>query len=524
MWTKISEYLILHPIIFAIFPILSLYTNNIEEVAFASIVRSLIISLLGMVAILLFWYVVIRDLNKAAVLTTFFLILFFTYGHLYTFLKVDLGLDASIVRHRYLVVIYTGLFFAGTFLILKVFNETNHRMGWLNLLGMGLLVYPMIKIIDFNSKVSEDILISEYLIPNSVPLEIQILNDLPDIYYIILDTYTRADAMKKELGYDTADFLNQLKGMDFFIAECSRSNYASTHESLASSLNMNYLSDLKYLLTQQGLGADDVWLLIRHSLVREMLEKVGYRTVAFDTGYEWSRLNDAEIYLTLYSSPIHAQFLEPFELLQLKTSAGLLLVDYWINSSSMRKQSLFQNVDSVQIKHGEFIKRQLFILDILPDIASYPGHKFVFVHLLIPHVPRVFGPNGEILADPGFYDGDLDGAINEEYDIKGYLNEVQFINSQILEISKEIIAKSKTPPIIIIQGDTGKSGQNIVEILNAYYTRGETNSSLYPSISPVNTFRVILNSYFGAKFDILPDESRRDGEIVFERWAACKEN
>ena len=42
-------------------------------------------------------------------------------------------------------------------------------------------------------------------------------------------------------------------------------------------------------------------------------------------------------------------------------------------------------------------------------------------------------------------------------------------------------------------------------ILNAYYLPGDGSKKLYPSISPVNTFRVVFSHYFGADLDLLPD-------------------
>jgi hypothetical protein len=44
-------------------------------------------------------------------------------------------------------------------------------------------------------------------------------------------------------------------------------------------------------------------------------------------------------------------------------------------------------------------------------------------------------------------------------------------------------------------------------ILNAYYLGGRESSLLYPSISPVNTFRVVLNEFFGMDLELLPDRS-----------------
>ena len=39
----------------------------------------------------------------------------------------------------------------------------------------------------------------------------------------------------------------------------------------------------------------------------------------------------------------------------------------------------------------------------------------------------------------------------------------------------------------------------------AYLPGGSQDSRLYPSISPVNTFRVVFNRYFGARYPLLPD-------------------
>ncbi len=44
-------------------------------------------------------------------------------------------------------------------------------------------------------------------------------------------------------------------------------------------------------------------------------------------------------------------------------------------------------------------------------------------------------------------------------------------------------------------------------ILNAYYFPGVDSSDLYPTISPVNSFRVVLNTYFGLELPLLEDRA-----------------
>ena len=77
-----------------------------------------------------------------------------------------------------------------------------------------------------------------------------------------------------------------------------------------------------------------------------------------------------------------------------------------------------------------------------------------------------------------------------------------------------LIENSNIPPVIIIQGDHGplpdltEDPSQRIPILNAYYLPGiKTDKLLYPYISPVNSFRVVLNSYFGQNLHLLEDKS-----------------
>ena len=79
---------------------------------------------------------------------------------------------------------------------------------------------------------------------------------------------------------------------------------------------------------------------------------------------------------------------------------------------------------------------------------------------------------------------------------------------------------SRGPPVIVLQGDHGPvslltglahpddaSLRERFRILNAYYLAGEADNALYPGITPVNSFRVVLNHVFGARCELLADRS-----------------
>ena len=91
-------------------------------------------------------------------------------------------------------------------------------------------------------------------------------------------------------------------------------------------------------------------------------------------------------------------------------------------------------------------------------------------------------------------------------------------------ILTKILKSSSTPPIIIIQGDHGHLGDRY-SILNAYYLPGKGSQKVYPTISPVNTFRIIFDIYFGGSYGSLPDKSftgEGSGQPIPEMEPDCK--
>lgn len=407
-----------------------------------------------------------------------------------------------------MVILYGVLLVIGLWLIFKRSIDLMASTKFMNLIGIVLVVYPVFKVVNHSVNISiGEEMAQEFAVTALKPHALSGEGDLPDIYYIILDTYTRADALMNDFGFDNSSFLEELRATGFYVADCSRSNYSFTQASLSTSLNMVYLPELDQLLDEFGLDTDDVWLLLKQSLVREQLQAIGYKTVAFDTGYEWSRIENADIYLSLSKDPFRLQLIEPFEAMLIKSTLGLVLTDLQNKFFLTQTDRLLEGINKINFPYRSFVERQLFILDQLPKIPSYPGPKFVFVHLLIPHVPHVFGPEGEIITDTRYYGGGLDDAINDDFFRRGYVNEIRFINSRMLDIKESLIRDSETPPIIVIQGDSGVTKGNWLKIFNAYYLQGEQNLKLYPTISPVNTFRLIFDSYFGTDYGLLSDVS-----------------
>jgi hypothetical protein len=77
----------------------------------------------------------------------------------------------------------------------------------------------------------------------------------------------------------------------------------------------------------------------------------------------------------------------------------------------------------------------------------------------------------------------------------------------MLPILQTLISNSPNPPVIIVQGDHGMQGPNRLKNLSAFYLPGSGKDKLYPTITPVNTFRIVFNTYFGTNLPMLPDKS-----------------
>ena len=279
--------------------------------------------------------------------------------------------------------------------------------------------------------------------------------------------------------------------MGFFVASCGQSNYMRTMLSLATTFNMNYLDSLNPNFAEDP-STD--WLLpyLKHNRVREMLTALGYKTIVFQNTFGNLTWDDASV---VYKPDKLSAMVSPFEGLLLRTT----LVRAWIDNNT-KASDLTDKV----VHRNE----TLYILDKLPDVPGIKGPKLVFVHLIIPHPPFVLGPNGEAIDIP--YSDPGKGTYAEEDYKRGYSDSVIYIDQRMKEIIPQLIEKSKVPPIIVIAGDHGPAPiggeQNSMRNLNAYYLQGKTEN-LYSSITPVNTFRVIFNSFFNGHYELLPDKS-----------------
>lgn len=486
----------LYPILFSIFPVLSLAAYNIDEISLDVIPRPLFVFLL--VGLLLFGVakLMFRDWHRAALTVAVILFFFFIYGQVYNVLEDVTIRGISLFRHRTLLPLFILLLVVSLVLVARYRNRPNSSPYGLNLLSITLLVYPVFQIASNNIQQW-----SAERVVNASSNQVATNTNQPDIYYIILDAYGRADVLQNLLGYDNSNFLAALRQRGFYVADCSQANYAYTEFSLTSSLNYNYLDQLDVSHSRAERIA-----LLKHSAIRSFLDSEGYEIVAFPTGWAFTEWKDADLYVD-YQRPVTT--LTEFETLVLDTTMFRVVSD-------------FRSSNQADASHKDLRRLRVFsLLENIKKVTRWDGNLFVFAHLVVPHLPYTFGPIGEV---PTFQGKD---ATYEEI-AAAYVDQVKFVNKEILDVIDTLIQNSEIPPVIIVQGDHGplpdltEKPAERLPILNAYYLPGvPMDRILYPAISPVNSFRVVLNSYFEQNLPLLedlsyfgPEDDRNENQLV----------
>jgi hypothetical protein len=510
----------LHPFFVGCYMVINLFSKNITEVPVTVIWRPLVILLFFTITFYFLLYLFTKSWQVAGLILSIFIVLFFSYGHFYSLTKnISIG-GMTVFRHRVLLPIWLLISMGYVFFILKRLDlvPTANRLA--NLIALLLITFPVTSIGVFEIK--QTFYASRLANQNEI-ITLDVERAKPDIYYIVLDSYTRQNVLQNVFNFDNTEFISGLEDLGFYVAGCSQSNYGHTKLSLTSTLNMEY-SHIR-LLQDVPKRDFNFWLEpnFKHSQVRTFLEQQGYFTVSFSSGFPWGEWKDADyFYPVIDTDPCSVIRIEPFEDLLIDTTLTRIVNGVrpdWKNQFLRKIRGVCEIVSSTGRSTPESIidspqqlrrERTLFVLETLSEIPKIPGPKFVFVHLILPHPPYVFGPNGEPIDLETGVDLD-DPSVVDEMNLFGYRSQVQYANKRMLEILPIIIENSSSPPVIILQGDHGSvrdgSVMDKMAILNVYYLPQSEYVELYASISPVNSFRVVFNEYFNTSFSLLPDIS-----------------
>ena len=491
---------IIHPILFSIFPVIFIFSENIHLLPVTEIFLPLV-TIVGITVLVLFLSKnKIEYRNKVALIISLIIVLFFTYGYFYGIINDAQLENSEISRHRYLLMPYFGLGIVGITFFIKSNRLFNNATTITNGIAISIIVIISMNIATdvsngnfFGSPelgndekflgVGAQGPLEEFVIDHDSNQDLRtesekIQNIKPDIYYIIPDEYPSNYALKQFFGFDNIEFLTFLETNDFHVVNNSFSNYPSTIQSLTSSLNMEYLDTIT-----EGVDADSknyhlLNELLSDNLVMRKLSSQGYDVV--NIGSLWGPNGG------------------------FKNIKSNLCEFKEVNRDSLSRQLIEKTMISYFYeRYFEQLRRDQIIctyneIELLSEEQNKP--KFIFVHILSPHSPYIFGPNGEHII-PG-------NSINSSpwNERNAHVNQVKFVNKNLIELITKLL-DSENKPIIILQGDTGsgseidwKSPSDVMVIermsnLNAIYFPNNDYNKIH-DLTPVNTFRIIFNEYF----------------------------
>ena len=474
-----------YPLAISAYPVVALLSANVGQIQNSAGMRSLLVSILfGAVLYALVW-LFLRQIHKAALLTSLWLALFFSFGHIYIALDTKYS-DASYTS--WLGAVWIVLFTAALFFVARSRSTFAAAASTFNTIALALLVMAVGQIMLESEPQGVSALGADHA---PVQDDLTVPQNPPDVYYIILDSYAREDFLKAVYGYDNSEFIKALQDRGFYVGACSQSNYVRTEISLASSLNMMYLPELDDEFTPESTARRTLWSSLKHSAARHNFESMGYETVNYATGFAWNELSDADYFMT---PPPFTSGLTEFEGLFLRTTLAKYAQDWgWVDPDAVMGQSFRDRFNNV--------------FDSMDQLANMPGPQFSYIHLISPHPPFVFDAEGNPNYPPDFWNEQREYPYDDYQ--RGYLGQLTYLNTKVLDAVDTILAESETPPIIILQGDHGAWMQpkdRRMWIFNAYYLPGHEDE-LYPTITPVNTFRLIFNAYFGGNYEMLEDIS-----------------
>lgn len=504
----------LSPFLIVIWLILARYNRNVDQLAIHYTFESMLIGLLivSVITAILVWR---KKSQKSYLVFAWFTFAFFIYGDLYA-MFAHIAKQSNVVSFMSQHGFVLGFLALCSFLIINRLYQKKvnpERIVYLaNVILIVLVLFnfvaPIKRMLQTTTKPNIN--------PELASQKVDTKNfEGRDVYYLLFDRYGSNETLKSLYGYDNSEQLEYLRSKGFFLNENAHANYQFTTQSVASTFNLRYFEQEASQYKDTDTTVQPYYDLINHNSAGQFIKKFGYKY--FHIGSWWEPTKRSAEATTSYNraSRIHMFGLRinPNEFTQLVLQ-NTLFEPLLAHTLKLGSVTLFDNdIDIGNIQHDSF----LYQVDTVKALSQKPGDKFVFAHFLMPHPPFVFDANGNRITE-----------IKSEVDKKAFIEQLKYTNTKMRELVEHLQNRPGKKPIIIVQADEGPypkdfyeagvekfdwnkaSTQDLQEkfgIISAYYLPDNPKQQPYMGISPVNTFRLLFNNYFGTDLKLLPDRS-----------------
>ncbi|MDQ3492874.1 MAG: hypothetical protein M3452_06390 [Chloroflexota bacterium] len=487
----------LHPLLLASYAVLFLYASNITELTAGEVLQPLVGAVLAAATVLLILGIAFKSLSRAAIVTSAMVVSFFAYGHAEAFLaSIGLGLRTQLVAWAAFVMLATFLAYRVRLLLLPITTFMN-------------VVASILVLLSLTTIVPREIERSTDAPRGDAPGVVQggggLASQQRDIYYLVFDRYGSEWSLDYHFGVES-DLPEWLSDQGFQVATQSHANYRATDFSLAATLNMTYLDDLTARYGRDTGDRTAARQMVRDHAVGRFMQAQGYRYTHLGSWYDPTRTSlladesrsyDAE---SEFSAVMRHTTIVP---------AFLRMLGHQDEALTLRER---------HVRIADFQFRQL------AELREDPGPNFVFAHVLLPHSPYVFRADGRLVTK---------AEEVSEPESRLYGGQLAYLDGRIKATIEHLLAgPPEEQPIIIVQGDEGPFARKDVDwegreaeylqvrfgILNALYLPGVAQDAVHPSITSVNTFRLVFSRYFEADLPLLEDRSFTwpDNERVYD--------
>jgi len=488
-------------ILFGLFPLLALWNFNKTQVYPRDVWFSVLLTLGFTAAVWGICRLLYRSAVKASLAAVVVFTLFFSFGHVYNLVKDQsiLGMSVGFVK---LLAVYGVMLIGSLLLVRRLKPLSPSSVVVLNGIMLFLMFFNIIPIASYAIQ-KGDALSREAQPAIASDVTGAGAEELADIYYIVLDAYSRQDLLLELMNYDNSAFINALGERGFYVADCSNSNYSGTVLSMTSSLNYEYLEDID----AEADTNQSVSFSLINSRIRSDLKAYDYQ---FVTGRAFSSENDipnSDIYLNVATDSGMQDKIAQSQFAHLYFETTLLRVPielYYLDPQRfdiLPGWLVLSDLGEDTFGYAAYWYHQTkYMFDSIEKFPLLEGNYFVYAHINAPHGPYVYDESGNyrFSEDP-------------DKNLTDYTDTITFLNKRVLDMVDTIIENSSVPPLIILQSDHAAhviaTAYDKHKILNAYYFPPEMQASLYETITPVNTFRIILRDYFNQEIDLLPDKA-----------------
>lgn len=473
-----------HPFLLAAYAVLFLYAENLADVLLVDAGKPVTTAILQAIVASAAAAILLRSYRRGAVVASALLVAWYGFGHAAPMLA-DAGLDERRQIGVWLLVI-AG---ATTYAVLAR-RSLPRATALLNIFAAVLVAFSLVAIVPYEASRATRSAAAVDIALASSGSQLR----TRDVYYLVFDRYGSADALETAFGITNNDLYDWLEGRGFQVQRDSHANYRATDFSLAATLNMTYLDNLTETIGRDSGDRTPAQAMLRDHRVGKEFQAMGYRYVHLGSWFgptasiPWADEN--------ITAGVTSEF-------------DSVLRDTTMAPAIERAQGGEKAAPTFFERHGDIA---LFEFRQLNRLASAPGPKFVFAHILLPHDPYVFRADGTRYTE-------AEVAPMDEAEL--YAGQLAFVNSRIKDLIETLTAGGDdSDPFIILQADEGPIACRSVDCpgddpryfhirfgnLNAMFLPG-VDAVVPEDMSSVNTFRFLFREAFGQDLDLLPDRS-----------------